>query len=159
MEDMVKVITKIGNHVMRTSPSNPTDTIMNDPKALFYCADVCAVSTNHNAIREGDIIALKMDDHHYTFGGFGLRKDSEYLSVFNHYLLKGKESGVFHRLDKMVWNADLIPPIKIGLLEPGALGINNLMFPFSCLGGAMIISLIVLIVEKIIKKMKLHCCK
>ena len=124
-------------------------------KILFYCNPSCAA----NEIRAGDVIALKMDDPHNTLAGFLLRKDSEYLSVFNHYLLKGIESGVFHRLDKMVWNANLIPPIKIGLLEPGALGINNLMFPFSCLGGAMVISLVVLIMEKIIKKMKLHCCK
>ena len=130
--------------------------IRNDPKALFFCAANCVFDY---VIRAGDVIALKMDDPHNTFGGFALRKDSEYLSVFNHYLLKGKESGVFHRLDKMVWNAGWIPPIRIGLLEPEALGIKSLIFPFSCLGGAMFIPLMVLITEKIGNWIQLHCCK
>ena len=93
------------------------------------------------------IVALKMDDTHRTFGGFILRPDSEYLSVFNYYFLKAFETGVFYRLDKLVYNADEEPPLKIGITEPGPLEIKNVMFPFSSLGIVMIISVVIAVVE------------
>ena len=129
--------------------------IMNDPKTLFYCYSGC-VGT---AVIEGTAVALDMDDTHFTFGGFLLRGDSEYLSVFNHYLLKAFETGTLQRLDKMVWNADSIPPKKIGLPEPEALGIKNVMFLFSCLGGTIIISLVIAIMENTASRIKLHVSK
>ena len=124
--------------------------IINNPKTLFYCYSGCLGKTMH----EGRAVALKMDDAHSTFGGFWLRRDSEYLSVFNHYFLKAIETGIFHRLDKMIHNAHLIPPIKIGLTEPEPLGINNVMFPFSCLAATIITSLVMAVTEKVVSKAK-----
>ena len=100
-----------------------------------------------------------MDDTFSTFGGFLLRHDSEYLSAFNHYFLKAKETGIFHRLDRWTHNDVLVPPIKSGIREPEPLAIKNVMFPFSCLGVAMIISLVVAIAEKMTAKIKLHFSK
>ena len=124
--------------------------IINDPKTLFYCASTCL----DTEIAEGKVVALKMDDTQYMLGGFGLQPDSEYLSMFNHFLLKAFETGILHRLDR-IWNAYLQPPIKIGITEPEPLGINNVMFPLSCLGAAIIISLVIAAVEKVVNKIKL----
>ena len=83
--------------------------------------------------------------------GFALRPDSEYLSLFNHYLLKAFETGILHRLDRK-WHAEWEPPIKIGLTEPEPLGMNNTMFPFSFLAAIMILSVIASVLEKVVKK-------
>ena len=87
-------------------------------------------------------------------GGFWLRTDSEYLPVFNHYLLKAFETGILHRLDKMIWNVDLKPPIKIEMTEPEPLGINNVMFLFSFLGVGIIISLAMATLENLVRKLR-----
>ena len=121
--------------------------IKNDPETLFYCASSCL----HKQIKEGTVLALDMDDTYYTLGGFGLPTDSEYLSMFNHYLLKAFERGILHRISNS-WLRDSKAPIKIGITEPEPLGINNVMFPLSFLGVAMISSVVTLFVEKVAKK-------
>ena len=98
-------------------------------------------------------MALDMDDAIYALGGFALRPDSEFLSVFNHYILKAFETGILQRLD-VEWNSQRKTPIKIGITEPEPLGINNVMFPFSCLAAAVIISVVMSVIEKLVNKVK-----
>ena len=123
--------------------------ILEDEKTLFYCASTCV----GKPLKEGKVVALDMDDTFYTLGGFALRTDSEFLSVFNHYLLKAFQSGILKRLD-MKWNVDRKSPIKIGITKPEPLGINNIMFPFACLAVAIIISVAMSVIEKVVKKVK-----
>ena len=120
------------------------DTIIDEQKTLWYCPAFCDPPRSR-----GKIKALKMDDSVHTHGGHVLHPDSEYLSVFNHYLLKEYEHGILNRLDKS-YNGQ--PDIKIGMSEPDPLGINNVMFPFSLLGAAIIMSVIISVVEKAINK-------
>merc|ERR1711884_150768 len=115
--------------------------ILEDKKALFYCSSSCIPKPQ----MEGRVVALDMDDAFYTLGGFALRPDSEFLSVFNHYILKAYETGILQRLD-VEWDSQRKPPIKIGITEPGPLGINNVMFPFSCLAAAVIISVVMSVI-------------
>ena len=90
-----------------------------------------------------------MDDSHYTYAGFGLPKDSEFIAIFNHYLLKARETGILNRLD-LFHNGQ--PDITIGLNDPEGLGINNLMFPFSFLAASFVVSTTIAVIEKILKR-------
>ena len=91
---------------------------------------------------------MKMDDAWYTNIGFGLQKDSEFMAIFNHYLLKAYENGILNRL--YLFHIDQ-PDIKIGLNEPEPLGIDNVMFPFSFLAVGFITSMAIAAIEKLQK--------
>ena len=118
--------------------------ILEDTKTLWYCQRDCATEE----IEYGNVIDLQMDDISYTYGGFMLRKDSEYLSVIRHYVQKAFETGIFHRIH-LTYSSRT--PIKVGLTEPGPLKINNVMGPFNVLGTFMVISLGIALLEKIVK--------
>ena len=63
------------------------------------------------------------------------------MDIFNHYLLKELEHGIPNKLFRKK------PTAKIGLSEPEPLAIRNVMFPFSCLGFCMIVSVVMAAVE------------
>ena len=111
--------------------------IRKDPKTLFYCADSCVKYKNDT------IVALKMHDSTYTMGGFGMQNNSEYLDMFNYYLLKEIEHGIVNRL----WRPD--PIAKIGINEPQPLGFKNVMFPFLFLGTSIVISVTIVAIEMV----------
>ena len=118
--------------------------VMDDRKTLWYCHRDCAPEE----IEQGNVIDLRMDDMSYTYGGFMLRKDSEYVSVISHYVQKGFETGVYHRIH-LTYSSRT--PIKIGMTEPRPVGMNNVIFPFSFLGVFIIISLLMAMAEKLVK--------
>ena len=111
-----------------------------DPKTLFYCADSCVKYKNHKNVT---IVTLRMDDSIYTLGGYWMQRESEYLDMFNYYLLKEIEHGIRNR----VWQTN--PVAKIGINEPQSLGFNNVMFLFALLGVAIIISVTMVAIEMI----------
>ena len=92
---------------------------------------------------------LKMDDSFYTHGGLGLQKDSEFLSMFNHYILKGMENGM---LPKFLRAIRLEPQENFEMKEPQPLGLNNVMFCFICLGIGICVSIINVMIELLIRK-------
>ena len=118
--------------------------VIHDSKTLWYCQRDCATEK----IEEGTVIDLRMDDTTYTYGGFLLRKDSEYLSLISHYVKKGFETGIYHRIHLTYTSRS---PIKIGLTEPGALKFENVMGPFSVLGTFIIISVGIALIEQMVK--------
>ena len=120
-----------------------TEKISQEKKILWYDAE--SIQRNY----KGKVYSLNMDASHYTYIGFALQRDSEFLSIFNHYLLKAYESGILNRLD--LFHNDQ-PDIKIGLNEPEPLGMNNLMFPFSFLAGSAVLSATIAVIEKLLKK-------
>ena len=122
------------------------ETIFNDNKVLWFCHES---SQNWNT-SQGKVVSLKMDDSYYSYFGFGLQKDSEFMAIFNHYLLKAYETGILNRLD-LFHNKQ--SDIKIGMIEPEPLGINNLMFPFSFLAASFVTSATIAIMEKLLKKL------
>ena len=91
-----------------------------------------------------------MDDPHYTYRGFALQKDSEFMAIFNHYLLKAYENGILNRLD-LFHNGQ--SDIKIGMNEPEPLGMNNVVFPFTFLAASFVTSTALAVMEKLLKKM------
>ena len=124
------------------------DVIKTDLKTLFYCADSCVeldITPNDR------MVALQMHDTFHTLGGFALQKNSEYLDIFNHYLLKQLEHGIVKRLFQLS-----LPQVTIGLSEPEPLAIRNVMFPFSCLGFCMIASVVMGTIEFLLAKIKMR---
>ena len=95
-----------------------------------------------------------MNDVPITFHGFLLKLDSEFLTLFNHYLLKGFETGIYKRIET-IWNSHLKPPIKIGIMEPKPLEIYNVMFPFSLLAITIVVSIVIALTEKVSAKIRL----
>ena len=119
--------------------------VINEKKILWFCH---ASAQNWNNSR-GKVVALKMDDSHKTYAGLVLQHDSEFMAIFNHYLLKAYENGILNRLD-IFHNGK--PDIKIGMNEPEALGMNNVMFPFSVLAASIVLSTAIAGMEKLLMK-------
>ena len=94
-----------------------------------------------------------MDDIIHTQGGHELRSDSEFLSMFRHYRLKGYENGIFKRIDQYwtTW-AGRSPTIDIGIAEPQPLRMSNVMFLFSFMGASIVISIIIAAAERLARK-------
>lgn len=118
--------------------------VIHDSKTLWYCQRNCATEK----IEQGTVIDLRMDDMTYTYGGFMLRGDSEYLSLISHYVRKAFETGIYHRIH-LTYSSKT--PMKIGLTEPGAVKIENVMGPFNVLGTFIIISVGIALIEKMVK--------
>ena len=91
-------------------------------------------------------MALKMDDSSYQHICLGLQKDSEFLGIFNHYLLKELEHGInmreIRKLTSIFYKNELF-----SMAEPQPLGGNNVMFLFSLLGLGIFVSVTVTILE------------
>ena len=64
--------------------------IQSNPKILFY--------TMKDISKEDNGIFLKMDDALKIYSGHLFRRDSEFLPIFRHYILKGFETGIFKRI-------------------------------------------------------------
>ena len=122
------------------------DTIINDEKTLWFCEES---AQNWNNSR-GNVVSLKLNDAINSYFGFALQSDSEFMAMFNHFLLKAYENGILNRLD--LFHNDQ-PDIKIGMIEPEPLGINNVMFPFSFLASGFLTSTAIAVMEKILKKL------
>ena len=123
--------------------------IINDKKVLWFCHS--SVQNWNNS--QGKVFSLKMEDSITTYAGFALQKDSEFMAIFNHYLLKAHETGILNRLALLhpkLSNQTFEPGIIIGLNEPEPLGIDNLMFPFSFLAASIVTSFAIAIMEKMI---------
>ena len=123
--------------------------IINNPKTLWYCTGSCALQP----IKEGKVVELKMEDSYTVYAGFVLQPNSEYLSLFNHYLLKAYETGILKRLERS-WFAEFDPPIKIGIPEPGPLEMNNVMSLFFFLLGSVITACVIAAVERVVNRFK-----
>ena len=97
------------------------------------------------------VFALKMDDSWFTTFTFALSKNSEFLPIFDHYLLKEKESGVFKRLFKMRWASH---EENFEMMEPQPLGFNNVLFCFIFLGFGILLSIVCATIELIKNKIR-----
>ena len=133
--------------------------VVNDPhgKTLLYgnpAALIPSDSKPHRNILKNQMFALKMDDSVYTIATLALQKDSEFLQIFNYYILKAFEGGHFKRLYRK-YHMDLFIKENFAMAEPMPLGSRNVMFCFISIGFGICLSLIFVMVEfsnyKIIK--------
>ena len=96
-----------------------------------------------------------MDDAVYTHAALALQKDSEFLQIFNHYILRALEGGEFKR-SYYYWHIYLFVKENFGIIEPQPLRPNNVMFCFSWIGFGVILSVIIVMTESI-KKIVTNC--
>ena len=126
------------------------DIIMKEPNTLWYCTRSPGCMTPR--VR-GKIKALEMEDDAYTYQSFILQRNSEYLPMFNYYLLRQHEHGIINRLKN--YHGDPKDE-NFEISEPFALGMIEVLFPFSVLGLSIIISVGVAATEKLIKMFNAH---
>ena len=91
-----------------------------------------------------------MDDASHVWGGLALQKDSEFLELFNYYMLKGIETGIIKKLFRS-WNLDWYVNEQFGMIEPQPLTYKNVMFTFICLASGMVVALVIAILEHLAK--------
>ena len=95
---------------------------------------------------------LKMDDAVYGFVTLVLQNDSEFLQLFNHYILKAYETGIFKRLFHKHYN-NLFTRENYEMVEPQPLGLKNVMFCFICLALGISLAVTIAVLEFLRKKM------
>lgn len=121
--------------------------VINDPKTLFYSWEGVLVQVDNRAQHfQSQAYALKMDDATYSLTSFGLQKNSEFRQIFNHFLQKQLEHGIIKRLYRKHHNS-LYVHKEFGMPEPQPLGYDNVMFPYILLGGSLVASLLMAMVE------------
>ena len=110
-------------------------------RTLFYSSpEVLATKLPSGKMLSDLAFALKMDDEVNGVAGFALQKDSEFLQIFNHYIMKAKESGIEKRLNqKYTWYN--YRNVNYGILEAQPLGWNNIIFCFVILGLGISLSI------------------
>ena len=122
--------------------------VISEPKTLLYILDTTALHPKDPKDKYllDQVAFLKMDDSDNLMVGFGLQKDSEFLALFNHYILKGMESGILDRLFKY-HHRDMFTKEQFGIPEPQPLSYSNVIFLFVCLGAGISASVIIAGVE------------
>ena len=138
-------------------PWNETEErLISEPKTLWL-RDVFDLS-NMDAdaaerARLDQLFTLKLDDLPHEGVYFALQKDSEFLRIFNYYLLKEIEHGITKRLYQK-YHLDLFAKEQFGMPEPQPLGINNVMFNFILLGFGICTASAISVFECITMKCK-----
>ena len=110
--------------------------LLSEPKTLFFGPKEVAGLSD-------DLTALKLDDEIKTQAGLMLQKDSEFLQIFNYYVLKQFETGILKRI--LHEQEEEV----IGILEPEPLGYDNVVFLSAVLVGGICVSLILVLVESV----------
>ena len=123
-----------------------------ESKTLLYAQKISVIpKSTYEKFLVDKIHPLKMDDSSYYLLGLGLQKDSEFLGIFNHYLLKEMESGLNMRARRSLQNSFYVNE-QFEMREPQPLGSNNVMFLFILLGFGLIASVTVSICELVAGK-------
>ena len=127
--------------------------VINGPKMLLYCGPFYILPHLPDRTLMDQLSVLKMDDVTYGTTTLPLHKDSEFLQVFNHYIIKGMETGFLERLHRRYYS-DLFTSENFEMIEPQPLGLNNVMFCFSFVALGICFSFIIVIMEIIMLKWK-----
>ena len=95
------------------------------------------------------VFALKMDDAVYGSGTLALQANSEFLPMFNHYILKEIESGYLKRLYREYHMGHFING-EFEMNEPQPLGFRQVMFCFSFVAFGISLSLVIATMERLV---------
>ena len=97
------------------------------------------------------IVVLKLDEKYSSFGTLALTKDSEFLPLFNFYILTAYESGINKKIFRD-YHYSLYTNKPYEMAEPQPLTYKNVMFPFIALGFMICISCLTTVFEIMTKK-------
>lgn len=122
---------------------------ISDPKTLIFATELKLAGFVSKEISQ-QLFALRMDDSSNVWGGLAVQKDSEFLGIFNYYMLKAHEHGILKRLHRS-YNIDLYVREQFGMGEPQPLTYKNVMFTFMCFGIGMIAALVIAAMEFLAK--------
>ena len=122
---------------------------ISDPKTLIFATELKLAGFVSKEISQ-QLFALRMDDSSNVWGGLAVQKDSEFLGIFNYYMLKAHEHGILKRLHRS-YNIDLYVREQFGIGEPQPLTYKNVMFTFMCFGIGMIAALVITLMEFLVK--------
>ena len=116
------------------------DAVKNDPKTLvWHMSDAAFVD---DTIVTLDIREAKTIDKALAF-----KKNSELTILFNHVMLKIKESGLISRI-RNKWKGDRDE--VFGIAEPVVLTYDNLFFPFAWLALGILVAIPITMVEIVV---------
>ena len=128
---------------------NAINEILTDPKSLLYVMSSSLASPDPILDK---VFALKMDDAVYGSLTLGLQKNSEFLQIFNHYILKEIESGYLRRL-YLKYHAPLFTRENYETMDAQPLRFQNVMFCFVLLGVGVCFSIAKAMMEFIVTKL------
>ena len=132
--------------------------LISEPKTLWLNLKSSAVPPSFATIelraKFSQLTTYNMDDLGYVQLALALQKDSEFLEIFNYFLLKEFEHGIFNKLDRE-YNFFLYRNEEFGMIEPQALGFNNIVFLFMGLGIGISAALAIATLELLIKKLSI----
>ena len=103
------------------------------------------------------LFALRIDGASLVWGGLALQRDSEFLGLFNYYILKALEHGIIKRLYHS-HHIDLYVKEQFGMVEPQPLTYKNVMFTFIFLGFGLSFAIMIALLEQITQSVK-RCVK
>ena len=121
-----------------------------DPKTLYYSCK-CAMANKRARPYQKQLVAISLDDDGDAFSSFLLLRESEFLPLFNYYMLKLHEHGIekwIYKRHHMVFFTNE----QFGMTEVLPLGYDNVMFTFMCLGIGICISLLSAAFERMVKR-------
>ena len=118
--------------------------VATEDKTLLFVETTALLDKEANPY---DLEALNLEDAGKIYLTLTLHKDSEFLQIFNYYILKGHEHGIYKKLFKK-YHMELFTKEHFGMMEPQPLGANNVMFTFIWLCFAACVSFLVAVAEK-----------
>ena len=123
-----------------------------ESKTLFYAQRITVIpKSSYEKLLMDRIYPLQMDDAFYNILGLGLQKDSEFVGIFNHYILKEMEHGINTR-EMRTFQSMFHRNEQFAMPEPQPLGNNNVMFLFILLGLGITSSVTITIFEMAVGK-------
>ena len=103
------------------------------------------------------LIPLDLDNSAKMFAttAHWLQNDSEFLQIFNHYIMKMYETGVYNRMYRRRFSMKYRRE-EFGLQEPRPLGAGNVLFLYNSLGIGIVAALGIAFVEYIVARRNRH---
>ena len=145
---------KLENRTHMCHRKNPIRIVSEDPKMLWFSpvSELVNINKVNNANYNG-LILLDLDDIDkiYSSAALMLQPDSEFLQIFNYYIMKMMETGILKRIYCKYHNR-LYVNEQFGMPEPRPLGVNNVLFLFSLLGAVISLAVGIAFVEYIVDK-------
>ena len=133
------------------------DAIMEDQKKVFFSTASNALTSPAGKRYVGQLISLNLDDSFQSISTLPLLKGSEFLPLFNHYILKEHEHGIRKRIYYQ-HHMGMFTLEQFGMGEPQPLGATNTMFLFIWMAFGICFSIAISFAEwlkqKLFRKME-----